>query len=85
MAATRRKKRVDDATALADDFVATRDVWSEHMSVITPKAMELAADVGKMAVDLADSPLGQRAKRNPEISFAIGALALGLLSRILRR
>ena len=85
MATVRRKKGPSEAVALADDFAATRAVWSEHMAIIAPNAMELAADVGKMAVDLANSPLGQRAKRNPEISFAMGALALGLLSRLLRR
>ena len=83
--APRRKKRVAEVSAFADDFVATREVWSEHMAVIVPNAMEVAADVGNMAVDIANSPLGQRAKRNPEISFAIAALTLGLLSRLFRR
>ncbi|HEX3895086.1 MAG TPA: hypothetical protein VHW73_02640 [Rudaea sp.] len=67
-----------------DDLAATRTVWSEHMGVIAPNAAALAADVGRMLVDLSHSPLGVRARRNPEISFAIGALTLGLLSRLLR-
>jgi hypothetical protein len=54
------------------------------MATIAPNALALASDVGKMAVDLADSPLGQRARRNPEITFAIAVLALGFLSRIFR-
>jgi hypothetical protein len=54
------------------------------MAVILPNVMELVSDVGKMLIDLGQSPLGQRARRNPEISFAIGALSLGVLSRLLR-
>ena len=54
------------------------------MTVILPNAMGLVSDIGKMLVDLGQSPLGQRARRNPEVSFAIGALSLGVLSRLLR-
>jgi hypothetical protein len=86
MATAKRKRRssTDDGAALMDDLAATRTVWSEHMGVIAPNAAALAADVGRMLVDLSHSPLGVRARRNPEISFAIGALTLGLLSRLLR-
>ena len=82
--ASKRKPRVPVETSLTDDLLDTRAVWSEHMAVIAPNAMELAADVGKMAVDLANSPLGQRARRHPEISFAVGAIALGIISRLFR-
>jgi hypothetical protein len=87
MANAKRKRRTstDDGAALVDDLAATRAVWSEHMAVILPNAAALAADVGKMLVDLSHSPLGERARRNPEISFAVGAVTLGLLSRLLRR
>ncbi len=88
MATTSRRRKPPRAAAestLTDDLIAARSVWSEHMAVIVPNATELAADIGKLAVDLANSPLGQRAKRNPEISFAIGAVALGIVSRLLRR
>jgi hypothetical protein len=86
MATAKRKRRpsTDDSAALIDDLSATRAVWSEHMAVIAPNAAALAADVGKMLVDLSHSPLGMRARRNPEISFAIGAVSLGLLARLLR-
>lgn len=87
MATASRRKRANaaaTAASLADDMAATRAVWSEHMEVIAPTAMGLAADVGKMLVDLSHSPLGQRARRHPEISFAIGALSLGLVARLFR-
>jgi hypothetical protein len=82
MAAPKRKRVVEPT--ITDDFLATREVWSEHMATITPNALALAGDIGKMAVDLADSPLGQRARRNPEITFAIAVLAFGFLSRMFR-
>jgi hypothetical protein len=82
VAAPKRKRVVEPS--ITDDLLATREVWSEHMATIAPNALALASDVGKMAVDLADSPLGQRARRNPEITFAIAVLALGFLSRIFR-
>jgi len=82
--ATPKRRRAPATTSLADDFLATREVWGEHMESIVPNALALAGDVGKMAVDLADSPLGQRARRNPEITFAIAVLALGCLSRLFR-
>ena len=79
------KRKPAPATAnIADDFLATREVWGEHMESIVPNALALASDVGKMAVDLADSPLGLRARRNPEITFALTVLALGCLSRLFR-
>jgi hypothetical protein len=81
--ATSKRKRVV-VPSIADDFLATREVWSEHMASITPNALSLAGDVGKMAVDLADSPLGQRARRNPEVTFAVAVLALGFMSRLFR-
>ncbi len=86
MATTSKRKRpVAEATSsITDDVIATRQVWSEHMTVILPNAMGLVSDIGKMLVDLGQSPLGQRARRNPEVSFAIGALSLGVLSRLLR-
>lgn len=81
----KRKRAVSETTSsVTDDVIATREVWSEHMAIILPSAMELASDVGKMLVDLGQSPLGQRARGNPEISFAIGALSIGVLSRLLR-
>ena len=82
--ATSKRKSAPEAASLADDFLATREVWGEHMESIVPNALALVSDVGKMAVDLADSPLGRRARRNPEITFAIAALALGCLSRMFR-
>jgi hypothetical protein len=82
--ATSKRKTAAVTPNLADDFLATREVWGEHMESIVPSALALAGDVGKMAVDLADSPLGQRARRNPEITFAIAVLALGCLSRLFR-
>ena len=54
------------------------------MAVIVPNAIGVVSDVGKMLVDLRNSPMGERARRNPEISFAIGALSIGLLARLLR-
>jgi hypothetical protein len=81
--ATSKRKRTIEPT-LTDDFVATREVWSEHMETIVPGALALASDVGKLAVDLAESPLGQRARRNPEITFAVAVLALGFVSRLFR-
>jgi hypothetical protein len=86
MATGSKRKRTDSemTSSITDDVIATREVWSEHMAVIMPNAMGLASDVGKMLVDLGQSPLGQRARRNPEISFAIGALSIGVLSRLLR-
>ncbi|MEP6483987.1 MAG: hypothetical protein ABJB01_06015 [Rudaea sp.] len=71
-------------SSLMDDLIDARAIWSEHMAVIGPNAMELIADVGKMAVELANSRLGQRARRYPEISFAVGVMALGMVSKILR-
>lgn len=82
MATSKRKRTVEPT--FTDDFLATREVWSEHMATITPGVLALASDVGKMAVDLADSPLGQRARRNPEITFAVTVLALGFMSRLFR-
>lgn len=82
--ATSKRKSAPATASLADDFLATREVWGEHMESIVPNALALASDVGKMAVDLADSPLGRRARRNPEITFAIAVLALGCLSRVFR-
>jgi len=82
--ATSKRKSAPTVTSLTDDLLATREVWGEHMEVIVPNALALASDVGKMAADLANSPLGQRARRNPEITFAISVLALGFLSRISR-
>lgn len=82
--ATSKRKRVAVAPTITDDFVATREVWSEHMESIVPGALALASDVGKLAVDLAESPLGQRARRNPEITFAIAVVALGFVSRLFR-
>jgi hypothetical protein len=82
MATSKRKSA--SAPSLTDDFLATRQVWSEHMETIVPNTLALASEVGKMAVDLADSPLGQRARRNPEITFAVAVLALGCLSRLFR-
>jgi hypothetical protein len=86
MATAKRKRRssTDDGAAFIDDLSATRAVWSEHMAVIAPNAAALAADVGRMLVDLSHSPLGVRARRNPEISFAVAAVSLGLLARLLR-
>ena len=86
MATAKRKRHssTGDGAALIDDLAATRAVWSEHMAIIAPNAAALAADVGRMLVDLSHSPLGERARRNPEISFAIGAVTLGFLSRLLR-
>lgn len=85
MATAKRKRPVVEATSsITDDVIATRDVWSDHMKVIVPNTIELVSDVGKLLVDLSQSPLGQRARRNPEISFAIGALSLGLLARLFR-
>jgi len=83
MAASRRKT-APVATTFTDDLIATREVWSRHMETIVPNALELASDVGKMAADLAESPLGQRARRHPEISFAVTVIALGFLSRLFR-
>ncbi len=89
MATSSRSKRSpavarDTGTSLTDDLLATLEVLSEHMAIIAPNAMDLAADIGKMLVDVARSPLGQRARRYPEISFALGALSIGLLARLLR-
>jgi hypothetical protein len=82
--ATSKRKSAATSASLADDFLATREVWGEHMETIVPGALALAGDVGKLAVDLADSPLGQRARRNPEITFAVAVLALGCFSRLFR-
>ena len=81
--AARRKRAIVEPT-LTDDLIATREVWSEHMARIAPNAFGLASDVGKMAVDLAESPLGLRARRHPEITFAAAVIAFGFLSRLLR-
>ncbi len=81
--AARRKRAVVEPT-LTDDLIATREVWSEHMTRIVPNALALASDIGKMAADLAESPLGLRARRHPEITFAAAVIVLGFLSRALR-